>query len=109
MLAFVNNWQIDEEMTTELDHEVICFTISTKEAEMVESSLNSPYNTAKADWMKFAKQLQQKSEEILNLANNSESSLKYFKNIVILFRNLIVNTANQHILKRKPSIKAKVW
>jgi hypothetical protein len=31
---------------------------------MVESPLNSPYNTAKADWAKFAQQLQQESEKI---------------------------------------------
>ena len=58
MLAFVKNWQIDEEMTTESDYKVICFIISIKKAEMIESSLNSLYNTVKADWMKFAKQLQ---------------------------------------------------
>ena len=45
-------------MTISSDHEVIHFTISTKEAEMIESSLNSLYNTVKADWTKFAKELQ---------------------------------------------------
>jgi len=109
MLAFVKNWQIDEEMTTESDHEVIHFTISTKEAEMVESSLNSSYNTAKADWTNFAKQLCQNSEKILNLANNSNSSLTHLENIAISFRNLIADAANQHIPKQKPFIKAKVW
>ncbi len=96
-------------MTTESDHEVIYFIISIKKAEMIKNSLNSLYNTVKADWTKFAKQLQQKSEKILNLVKNSESSLKDLKNIVISFRNLIVNTVNQHILKRKSFIKTKVW
>ncbi len=82
-------------MTTDSDHEVIHFTISTKEAEIIESSLNPLYNTFKADWTKFAKELQQKSEKILNLAKNSNLSLKDLKNIVISFRNLIVDTANQ--------------
>jgi len=36
-------------MTTESDYEVIHFIISIKEAEMIESSLNSLYNTVKAD------------------------------------------------------------
>jgi len=49
MLAFVKDWQINEEIAIGSDHEVIQFVISTKEAEMVESSLNPPYNTAKAD------------------------------------------------------------
>ncbi len=109
MLVFVKNWQIDEEMTTDSDHEVIHFTISIKEAEMIKSSFNSLYNTVKADWTKFAKELQQKSEKILNLAKNSNFSLKDLKNIVISFRNLIVDAANQHILKRKSFIKTKVW
>ena len=55
MLAFVKNWQIDEEMTTESDYEVIYFIILTKETEMIKSSLNSFYNTVKADWTNFAK------------------------------------------------------
>ena len=57
MLVFVKNWQIDEEMTTDSDHEVIHFTISIKEAEMIKSSFDSLYNTVKADWTKFAKEL----------------------------------------------------
>ncbi len=35
--------------------------------------------------------------------------MKDLKNIVISFRNLIVNAVNQHILKRKSFIKIKVW
>jgi hypothetical protein len=87
-------------MTTGSDHEVIHFTISTNEAEMIESSLNSSYNTAKADWTNFAKQLCQNSEKILNLANNSNSSLTHLENIAISFRNLIADAANQHIPKQ---------
>ncbi len=81
-------------MTTDSDYEVIHFIISIKEAEMIKNSLNSLYNTVKADWIKFAKELQQKSEKILNLAKNSNFSLKDLKNIVISFRNLIVYAAN---------------
>jgi len=66
---------------------------------MVESPLNSPYNTVKADWTKFAKQLQQKLKKMLTLAKNSNSSLKDLKNIAVSFQNLILNAANQHIPK----------
>ncbi len=58
MLIFVKNWQIDEEMTIDSDYEVIHFIISIKEAEMIKNPLNSLYNTVKADWTKFAKELQ---------------------------------------------------
>ncbi len=101
MLVFVKNWQIDEEMTIDSDYKV--------EAEMIKSSLNSLYNMIKADWTKFAKELQQKLEKILNLIKNLNFSLKDLKNIVISFRNLIVDVANQHTLKRKSFIKIKVW
>ncbi len=37
----------------------------------------------------------------MNLAKNSENSLKDLKSIAISFRDLILNTANQYILKRK--------
>jgi len=76
---------------------------------MIKNSLNSLYNMIKADWTKFAKELQQKSEKILNLAKNLNLSLKDLENIVISFRNLIVDAANQYILKKKSSIKTKVW
>ncbi len=109
MLAFVKDWQINEEIAIGSDHEVIQFVISTKEAEMVESSLNPPYNTAKADWTKFAKQLQQESAKISDLAKTLSTNSKDLKEIAISFRNLILDAANQHISKRKPSIKAKVW
>ncbi len=58
MLIFVKKWQIDEEVNISSDYEVIYFIISIKEAEMIKSSLNSLYNTVKADWTKFAKELQ---------------------------------------------------
>jgi len=109
MLAFVKDWQINEEIAIGSDHEVIQFVISTKEAEMVESSLNPPYNTVKADWTKFAKQLQQESAKISDLAKTLSTNSKDLKEIAISFRNLILDAANQHISKRKPSIKAKVW
>ena len=105
MLAFVKNWQIDEEMTTDLDYEVIHFIILINKAEMIKNSLNSSYNTVKADWTKFANQLQQKLEKISNLVKNLENSLKDLKNIAISFRNLILNAT---YFKRKSFIKTKV-
>ena len=81
-------------MTINSYYEVIHFTILIKEAEMIKNSLNSLYNMIKADWTKFAKELQQKSEKILNLVKNLNLSLKDLKNIVISFRNLIVDAAN---------------
>ncbi len=86
MLTFVKNQQIDEEMTTDSDYKVIYFIISINEAEMIKSSLNSSYNTVKADWTKFAKELQQKSEKILNLIKNSENSLKDLKKYSYFFQ-----------------------
>jgi len=71
---------------------------------MVESSLNAPYNTVKANWMKFAQQLQQESAKTSELAKNSPN----LKEIAISFRNLILDAAYQHIPKQKPSIRAKV-
>ena len=45
-------------MTINSYYEVIHFTILIKEAEMIKNSLNSLYNMIKADWTKFAKELQ---------------------------------------------------
>jgi len=86
-------------MTTESDYKVIYFIILINKAEIIKNSLNSFYNTVKADWTNFAKQLCQNLKKILNLANNLNFSLTHLKNIVISFRNLIADTANQYILK----------
>ena len=49
LLSFISNWFIDEEATTDSDHEVIQFTIVTGQVDLVESPINSSYNIAKAD------------------------------------------------------------
>jgi len=54
--------------------------------------------------MKFAQQLQQESAKMSELAKNSLN----LKEIAISFRNLILDAANQHISKQKPSIRVKV-
>ena len=98
-------------METGSDHEVIQFQITANESEWVESPLNASYNIAKADWPKFAETLQiytlQTENQIQNLMQTPSNA--NLEEIAILFRNLIVNAADQFISKRRSSSRAKVW
>ena len=98
-------------METGSDHEVIQFELTANESEWVESSLNASYNIVKADWPKFAETLQILSSQIENQIQNltQTPSNANLEEIAILFRNLIVNAANQYIPKRRSSSRAKVW
>jgi len=98
-------------METGSDHEVIQFELTANESEWVESPLNASYNIVKADWPKFAETLQILSSQIENQIQNlmQTPSNANLEEIAILFRNLIVNAADQYIPKRRSSSRAKVW
>jgi len=50
-------WQIDENVNTRSDHEVILFSIQS-EGNLVENLLRKmPYNLEKADWKEFYREL----------------------------------------------------
>jgi len=87
------------------DHEVIQFELTEIESEWVNSSLNAAYNIVKADWVKFAQTLQLNaiiiSRKIANTSNLEE--------MACLLRNLIADTADQHISKKRLCARAKVW
>ncbi len=56
-------WQIDENVNTGSDHEVILFSIQS-EGNLVENPLGKmPYNLEKADWKEFHKKLKDSSSQ----------------------------------------------
>ena len=56
-------WQIDENVNTGFDHEVILFLIQS-ERNLVENSLGKmPYNLEKADWKEFHKKLKDSANQ----------------------------------------------
>jgi len=105
LCGFIKNWQVNEDLNSESDHEVIQFELTEIESEWVNSSLNAAYNIAKADWVKFAQTLQLNaiiiSRKIANTLN--------LKEMTCLLRNLIADTADQHISKKRLCARAKVW
>jgi len=105
LCGFIKNWQVNEDLNSGSDHEVIQFELTGIESEWVNSPLNAAYNIAKADWVKFAQTLQLNaiiiSKKIANTSNLEE--------MACLLRNLIADTADQHIPKKKLCARAKVW
>ena len=52
------DWTINDEIVTRSDHEVIEFSLLSKNTQKVDSSLNATYNVQKADWKNFVQNLQ---------------------------------------------------
>src|SRR6266498_5365777 len=103
-------WQIDENVNTRSDHEVILFSIQS-EGNLVENLLRKmPYNLEKADWKEFDRELKDSSNQIEFQWNPAASSQveeleKHVENLQIL----IQKTAEKTIPKRKTSNRSKPW
>ncbi len=82
-------WQINENVNTRSDHEVILFSIQS-EGNLVENPLGKmPYNLEKADWKEFHKELKDSSNQAEFQWNPAASSQveeleKYAENLQIL-------------------------
>ena len=105
------DWSINDEIVTDSDHEVIAFTIISKHAQKVDSSLNATYNVQKADWENFKKNLQSNyastkfEMQILMMTSNIEN----MKKMTILLRSTIEKAINENISKRRSCNQSKVW
>src|SRR6266536_1038015 len=103
-------WQIDENVNTGSDYEVILFLIQS-EGNLVENLLGKmPYNLEKADWKEFHKELKDSSNQAEFQWNPAASSQveeleKRAENLQIL----IQKAAEKTILKRKASSRSKPW
>src|SRR6266487_1058313 len=96
-------WQIDENVNTESDHEVILFSIQS-EGNLVENPLGRmPYNLEKEEWKDSSNQ----AEFQWNPAASSqvEELEKHAENLQIL----IQKAAEKTIPKRKASSRSKPW
>ena len=86
MINKITDWSINKNTFTELDHEVIEFSITCKNIETVDNFINDAYNVDKANWEKFEKYLKSmfdsNIESMRKLIENSTSI--NLKNEVIL-------------------------
>ena len=112
MINKITNWSINENATTESDHEIIKFSIICKNIETIDNFINEAYNVDKTDWNKFEKYLKSMYESnIISMQKLIENFTSInLKNEVILLQSIINETANSikflKILKRRtPSQK----
>src|SRR6266511_2455651 len=103
-------WQIDENVNTGSDHEVILFSIQS-EGNLVENPLGKmPYNLKKADWKEFHKELKDSSNQAKFQWNPAASShVEELKKQAENLQILIQNAAEKTIPKRKASSRSKPW
>ena len=111
MAENIVDWAINDEIVTGSDHEVIAFTLLSKNAQKVDSPLNASYNVQKADWKNFIENLQSNhiasklKIETLSQFPNIENMAK----MAILLRSTIKNAINENIPKRRQCNQSKVW
>ena len=109
MINKITDWSINENASTELDHEIIEFSIICKNIEKVDNPMNDAYNVDKADWEKFEKYLKSMYD------SNIESMRKLIenptpinlKNGAILLQSIINEAVSISIFKRKSCKKSK--
>ena len=112
MATEIIDWQINENEYSGSDHEVIQFSITTEDIELVESPFNAPFNIQKANWMEFKQQLVHESEpKLIELRQLETQRLnqEQMEKIACSLRDLITKAAEQNIPRRKPCSRSKVW
>ena len=96
---------------TKSDHEIIAFSLMSKNVQKIDSSLNTLYNVQKAGWNNFIKNLQ------LNYASAKakmqkliqSSNIENIKKMILLLRSTIEDAINENISKRRSCNQSKVW
>ena len=105
MRNHIKNWHIDENADTGSDHEVILFTIVTEKVNLVENSLNAPYNLQKADWKGFDEHLQKaKDKMIVKMQRTTNLEAK-----AIYLTECIKNTVDLFVPRQRICAKSKPW
>ena len=96
---------------TKSDHEVIAFSLLSKNTQKVDSSLNATYNVQKVDWKNFVQNLQLNyaSAKIKMQMLSQTSNIEDMKNMTILLRSTIENAITENISKRRSCNQSKVW
>jgi len=96
---------VNEDADTELNHEVILFTIVTEKVKLVENSLNASYNLQKVDWKKFNMHLQKTKNEIIIKMRRIIS----LKTKVIYLIECIKSAVKLFVFKQRICVKSKLW
>src|ERR1700710_2186314 len=102
------DWQILPDLGS--DHYGVLFTIlSSNNSSTLPSSLPIRFNTKKANWVLFKKNLNSEFKNFPIKDPNIKYSNQELDNLIELFTSKIVNTANSSIPKSKILLNAKPW
>src|ERR1700710_2940136 len=102
------DWQILPDLGS--DHYGVLFTIlSSNNSSTLPSSLSIRFNTKKAKWVLFKKNLNSEFKDFPIKDPNIKYSNQELDNLTELFTSKIVNTANSSIPKSKILLNTKPW
>ena len=108
----VLNWHVNDQATTESDHELIQFAIATDNIQWVETAFSMSYNMQKANWDAFSQELKalfiDKYSQMANPLQKSSITKVKLKEAACLLRNTIMQATEKHILRRQASSRSKV-
>ncbi len=107
----ITNWSINDDAEIDSNHEIIKFSINVENIETVNNSMIEKFNTQKTNWNKFSKYIKNNHSSIKNrmsrLLNNScQESLNEDAK---LLRNVIIETSDVFISKRRSCENSEVW
>jgi hypothetical protein len=107
----ITNWSINNDAETNSNHEVIEFSINVEDIETVNNSMTKKFNTQKANWNKFSQYFKDNYSSIKNKMSRLliNSTLDSLNEEAKLLRNVIIETSNQSISKRRSCENSKVW
>ncbi len=107
----ITNWSINDNAEIDSDHEVIEFSISIEDIETVNNSMTRKFNTQKTNWNRFAQYFKNNHSSIKDwmtrlLINSTSNSLNERAK---LLKNVIIETSNQFISKKRSCENSKIW
>ncbi len=107
----VTSWSINDDAETNSNHEIIEFSINVEDIETVNNSMTKKFNTQKTNWIKFDDYLKDNHLNVKNqmtqLLNNLTT--KNLNEEAKLLRDVIIETSNHSISKRRWCGNSKVW
>src|SRR5215469_13215936 len=117
------DWEINHEIASGSDHEILLYSIVESNKSLVENPVYQiPYNLEKADWKKFSQKLLELDQgsdyrwdyHETNLDWEAEPDIELdfdlgLENEATKLRDMIKTAAEASIPRKKPSLKLKAW
>ncbi len=105
------HWSINDDAEIDSNYEIIEFSINIENIETIDDSMTKQFNTQKANWNKFSEYFKNNHSSIKSRMSILLNNLcqKNLNEDAKLLRNVIIETSNRFISKRRSCGNSKVW